>query len=208
MKKYRIKKSALYIGLLAVAGSGVFGIYTLNSSEKPIETKIENITDYEQYKPVINNQTFLNKPYKDEEVNILKNFYDKDSEETIQENSIIYYDSTYMQNSSVAYGGPDKFDVLAVLDGKVIDVKSDELVGNVIEIEHENGITSIYQSVSEIKVKKDNIVSQGELIATSGTSKVNKNLNSHLLFELIIDKEIVNPENYFGKEISKIRDIN
>jgi stage II sporulation protein Q len=109
-----------------------------------------------------------------------------------------------MQNSSVAYGGVDSFDVISILDGKVIKVTQDDLVGNVIEIEHENNIISVYQSVDNIKVKVNDQVKQGDVIATSGTSIINKDLNSHLLFELVVNNEISNPENFFGKKLSEI----
>ena len=90
------------------------------------------------------------------------------------------------------------------MDGKVINVKKDELLGNIIEIEHDNNIVSVYQSVSEVKVKKNQIVKKGEVIALSGESNINKDLKSHLLFELLINNNIVNPENYIGKSISNL----
>ena len=109
-----------------------------------------------------------------------------------------------MQNSSVAYGGVESFDVVSILDGKVIKITKDDLVGNVIEIEHDNNIISIYQSVDNIKVNVNDEIKQGQIIATSGKSSINKDLNSHLLFELIINNQISNPEDYFGKKVNTI----
>lgn len=206
MEKYRIKKPILYIGLMALIGVSTLGIYSLDQKEINKEKSIKKEIKYEYNEPVINTKKFLNKPFINEKVNILKNYYEQDVEEAIQENSILYFEETYIPNSGIIYGGVDNFDITAILDGTVKSIKNDNLIGNVIEIEHDFGIISIYQSISEIKVKEGSIVNQGDIIAKSGESSINKDLKSHLLFELIVDGEIVNPENYYGKEISKIKD--
>ena len=46
---------------------------------------------------------------------------------------------------------------------------------------------------------KDAVVKQGDVIGTSGTSNISKELNSHLKFELIKNGQIVNPEEYYDK---------
>jgi stage II sporulation protein Q len=109
-----------------------------------------------------------------------------------------------MPNSSIAYGGVENFDVVAILDGTVIKVEEDELLGNIIEIEHNNKMISVYQSVSEVAVKENQVVKQGEIIAKGGESNLNLSLKNHLLFELIIDNNIVNPEDYFNKNVENI----
>ena len=114
------------------------------------------------------------------------------------------YDSTYMPNSSIAYGGIDSFDVVSILDGTVIKVSEDDLLGNIVEIEHTNKIISVYQSVSEVAVKENQVVKQGEVIAKSGESNLNLSLKKHLLFELIVNSNIVNPEDYFNKNVENI----
>ena len=106
-----------------------------------------------------------------------------------------------MPSTGVAYSNGKQFDVVAVLDGKVTQVKEDDTLGNSIMIEHKNGTTSVYQSVSDINVKEGDAVSQGQTIAKSSTSDVRSDLNNHLYFELIIDGNTVNPENYFDKNI-------
>ena len=208
MKGYRLKKSAYVLTFIFIFIFVFTYIYTsninLDNQEEVTKVSNEYEVEYEENIPVVKEETVINRPYKDENVKILKNFYNFQDDEQTQENSIIYYESTYMQNSSVAYGGVDSFDVISILDGKVIKVTQDDLVGNVIEIEHENNIISVYQSVDNIKVKVNDQVKQGDVIATSGTSIINKDLNSHLLFELVVNNEISNPENFFGKKLSEI----
>ena len=208
MKGYRLKKSAYVLIFIFIFMFAFAFIYAsnINFSKQEEVTEVSNDYDveYEEYIPVVKQETVINRPYKDENVKILKDFYDIQDDEQTQENSIIYYESTYMQNSSVAYGGVESFDVISILDGKVIKITKDDLVGTVVEIEHENNIISVYQSVDNVKVKVNDQVKQGDIIATSGTSTINKNLNSHLLFELVVNNEISNPENYFGKQLNEV----
>lgn len=58
-----------------------------------------------------------------------------------------------MPNSGVDYGGKENFEVVSILDGTVIDVKEDDLLGKIVEIRHSNEMISVYQSLSEVTVK-------------------------------------------------------
>ena len=109
-----------------------------------------------------------------------------------------------MQNSGVDYTSDNSFDVISILDGTVINVYENEILGTSIEIRHNNDLISVYQSLSEISVKKDDQVIQGQIIAKSGTSNINKDLGNHLHFELYYKGKIVNPEEYYNKSIDEL----
>jgi stage II sporulation protein Q len=143
----------------------------------------------------------INKPYSDKNVKIVKNFYNYKSDEKEQQNSIIYYEGSYMQSSGVSYSSGSSFPVLAIQSGEVTEVKNDELVGNSITIKHSDNTFSVYQSILDIKVKKGDVVNAGDVIATSGISNLEKDLGNHLYFELIINGSNVNPEEYYGSEL-------
>ncbi len=212
MRKFRFKKSAVYV-MYGLGFALLIGILVLTDSYLTTKDAEEPDNDYvtdtvvgddDDDVPVVNTSTIVSKPYSDQNVKILKNYYDYMAEKEKQENSILYYESTYMQNSAVAYGGVDSFEVISILDGTVVSIKEDELLGNIVEIEHDKNIISVYQSVSDITVKENQVVKQGEVIAKSGQSNLNKSLNSHLLFELIINSKIVNPEEYYSKNINEL----
>ena len=154
--------------------------------------------------PVIGNETTIIRPYLDTDISIAKNYYDYQSDVTNQENAIIYYENTYMQNSGVDYRKEGTFDVVAVLDGTVINVKEDNILGNIVEIRHNNEIISVYQSLSDITVKIDDTVLQGQIIGKSGVNNINKQLKEHLHFELYYKGMVVNPENYVGKKLQEL----
>lgn len=141
----------------------------------------------------------LNRPYKDENVTIGLNYYDYKGEEKSQENSITYYEGTYIQNKGVDYVSDEVFKVYAILDGKVISITEDDINGKTIKIEHSNNLISIYQSVDEILVNENDKVSSGQEIAQSSSNSLNSKLGNHLHFELYSNNDTINPEEYFSK---------
>ncbi len=145
--------------------------------------------------------SILVRPYDDSSVKIVRKFYDRNADEKDQINSITSYEDTYMQNFGVSYSNNKSFEVLASLEGEVTEVLEDDLVGNSITIKHGDNMFTVYQSVTDIKVKQGDHVKQGQIIATTGTSNLSKELNNHLYFELIIDGNNVNPEEYYDKEL-------
>ena len=124
------------------------------------------------------------------------------SDETLQKNSIIVHDNNYIQNSGVDYGKDTEFEVISILEGTVISVKEDDTLNGTVEVKHDNGYVSVYQSLKDIKVKKDQVISQGQTIGTATTNELDKELGNHLHFELIVSGQKVNPEIYLDKELS------
>lgn len=186
----------------------VFLLITIVLSQKTLTGEKEDNTIYvtgsilDSYVPVINLETTIMRPYSATDVTIGKDFYNYDDEN--QTNSIVYYENTYMQNSGVDYVKSDIFEVLSILDGEVIEVKKEELLGNIVTIRHDRDLISVYQSLSEVAVEKGEQVTRGQIIGKSGTSTLNKELNNHLHFELMLKGQLVDPENYFDKKLSEI----
>lgn len=150
---------------------------------------------------VINESNKMLKPYTDEKVTVGKSYYDYKAESKQQENSITYYDGSYIQNSGIDYVAEDSFDVVSVMDGTVTDVREDELLGKVVEIKHNNGYVTSYQSLSEVSVKKDDTVTKGQTIGKSGTNKIDKDMGNHLHFEIYVNGQTADPNLYVDKEI-------
>ncbi|MFS0645534.1 peptidoglycan DD-metalloendopeptidase family protein [Siminovitchia sp. 179-K 8D1 HS] len=150
------------------------------------------------------NQAFENvaMPVKNEdEANIVTQFFDTKASTEEKEAALIVDGSTYRPNMGVDIAMKDgsEFEVVASLSGKVDSARQDPLLGNVIEIEHENGIKTIYQSVKDMKVKTGEHVKQGDVLATSGTSQFNKEAKTHVHFEIRKDNTALNPIDFFGQ---------
>lgn len=151
---------------------------------------------------VINTTRKIIYPYLESSVSIGKGYYDYKATAEEQQKSIIYHENTYMQNSGIDFVYDKQFDVIAVLDGTVTNIKDDELLGKIVEINHSNDYVSIYQSLSEIKVKKGDTVNQGQVLGVSGTNTLDKELGNHLHFEFYAQGQIVDPILYLDKEIT------
>lgn len=160
----------------------------------------------DSYVPVINLDVTITRPYTNEDVKIGKDFYSYEDDSNNQTNSIVLYENTYMQNSGIDYVSENTFDVVAILDGEVIEIKNEELLGTVVTIRHDNDIISVYQSLGEVSVENGEKVTQGQIIGQSGTSVLNKELNNHLHFELVIQGALKDPENYFDKKLNEIEE--
>ena len=208
--KRELKKSVVYslYGIsFAMLGLGVIAMFSIltKTYTYPVFNYISRgILDYEENVKVVNTTTSIKRPYNDEKVKIVKNFYDYQADKEAQEKSLIYFEGTYMQSSGVAYSSDSTFDIVSILPGKVVEIKEDTTLGNVVTIEHSNGIISTYQSIDDIIVSKDEEISQGQVIAKSSTSNISKDLGNHLYFELIINGACVNPEQYYEKPLSEI----
>ena len=210
MKKIKLKKPALYgiyTGLFALL---LGALYYVDYSNNQLEDTKQKEEDYdyvsELYEsedvPVVGTSSIIIRPYNDGNVKVVQGFYDYKGTEEEQENSIINYEQTYLQNSGTCYGGVENFDVVSVLDGTVTSVKEDNLLGTVVEIKNSDKVTTIYQSLTDVSVKENDAVAQGQVIGKSGTSNINKDLGNHLEFELKVNGSFVNPEEYYDKDIN------
>ena len=146
---------------------------------------------------------------KDREAAVIqKKFYDDQSSEKEQEAALVVYENQYHPNTGVDITVKDSegFKVVAALSGTVTKVSEDALLGNVIEIEHENGIVTQYQSVKDFQVKVGDDVEQGRIIATSGKSMINEEAGVHVHFEIRKDGIPLNPEDFFDRPISALEE--
>ena len=109
-----------------------------------------------------------------------------------------------MQNSGVDYKSDETFDVVASVSGTVTNITEDTLLGKTIEIKNSNEITTMYQSLGEIIVKKGDTVTQGQVIAKSGACVLNSDIKQGLHFEMYKNGTVINPEKSYDKNLKDI----
>ena len=154
--------------------------------------------------PVINVDVTVNNPYVLEGVKIARYFYNSEDDVDRQRESLVYYNNTYMPNTGVDYTAEENFEVVSILDGTVIDIKEDELLGKIVEVRHENEFVSSYAGLSEISVQKGEAVTQGMKIGTSGTNKINESLGNHLHLEIYKNGINVDPLKVIGQKLGDL----
>lgn len=146
----------------------------------------------------------LYKPFK-QEVSIARYFYDMNDDLEIRSQAIVAVPgktNTYTKSLGVDYTYKSPFDIYASCSGTVIAKSNDAIYGNMLLIEHQSGIRTLYCSLGDISVNKGAEVRQGDKIATSGESTYTSGLGQSLHFEVIKkDETYLNPEKLYNQLI-------
>ena len=145
------------------------------------------------------------KPFTSTSVSISKSFYDMTDDDLKQQNYLVYYEKTYLQNSGVLYVSQEQFDIVNVLDGKVTNVGVDDILGNFVEITHNTNLKTIYYSLGDVLVKKDDEVKANAIIALSGSNKIEKDSSNSLLFEVYLNGVTINPEDFYNMNVDDLK---
>ena len=165
----------LYIGLVAVVLAGVM-IYQFNAAD---DTAEENANDYSW----------------NVEQNELIESSEEDAAEEDQLDALIFYNNQYYQSKGVDNTSSDgeSFEVIASLTGKVTSVKEDDLLGKVVEMEHDGERATMYASLSEVYVSEGDELTQGDPLGLSGENVYSDEEVSKVHFRLMEEGQPVNP---------------
>lgn len=208
-KKLKLKRwvvTSIYIFAISLITASL--IYV----SKTLSSNLEGETLSYVFKDFINNDipviSYTNesiiKPFDSETVEINRNFYDKSGDSETQERSLIYYQNTYMPNTGILYSNGEEFEVKAVLDGNVTDVKEDEILGTLVEITHSNSLITKYYSLRDVNVIIGSTVKQGDIIAKSGKNNISSDSENMLLFEVENNGVNLNPENFYQMNLEDL----
>ena len=165
----------------------------------------DNTTPVVKNEDEIDNASQIVKPFISTAVGISKSYYDMQDDEATQQNSLVYYEQTYLQNSGVLYSSNESFEVISVYDGTVTNVAEDEILGNVVEITHNTNLKTVYYSLGEINVQKDDVVKCGDIIGKSGDNLLDDELDNCLLFEVYYNGNTIDPEDFYNMKIEDLQ---
>ncbi|MCY8937747.1 peptidoglycan DD-metalloendopeptidase family protein [Peribacillus frigoritolerans] len=209
--KQRWALSAIYIASAALILAAAFLLQnSFNDSAKDgKEESAETGKNYGEPSVEVNsNLETIKMPVADADKSVIKKqFYDVNADEKAQEEALVFYNNRYEQNKGIDIAMEDgkSFDVKASLSGNVTKVQDDALLGNLVEVEHEDGVVTRYQSVKDIKVAVGDKVKQGQAIATAGKSQINEEAGVHVHFEIRKDNIALNPLDFVDKQASAIQ---
>lgn len=137
---------------------------------------------------------------------VCRKFYDKNASTENQELGLIKYGTTYRTSDGTGYSLKDNstFNVLAVLSGKVIEVKDNPLLGTYCILEHDNNIKTYYYGLTEATVSVGDMVEQGKVLGTSGTTELDQEAGNYVFFKISKNDKKLNPETVIGKKPSEV----
>lgn len=198
---------ALYLGLAAIIMTTVIWLQTGNNVALPEEEEERTAHDYnEEAVPTVSEQEVLIEPVLSDQIEIKTPFYDVNASAENQEAALVFYNNKYYQNKGIDYALADgeTFDVVAALSGKVVKAEKDALLGHVVEIEHNDGVTTIYQSLEDVRVEAGDTVEQKDVLGKAGRNSFNQEIGIHAHFEIRKDGEAINPLDHFGKSVTTL----
>jgi len=175
---------------------------------------LKNVTNYNYSKSIMKDVTEnvlseilpdkFERPYLSENVKILSGFYSKDYDDESQKNSLIVYQNTYMPSSGTFYASQDEFDVVSVYDGKVKSIKKDEMLGDTVEVQHSDNLTTIYYSLKDVTVRENDDIKKCTIIgkATSNNLVTDKNV---LFIEVYLKGKQIDPEKFYELNPNEVK---
>lgn len=175
---------------------------------------LKNVTNYNYSKSIMKDVTEnvlseilpdkFERPYLSENVKLLSGFYSKDYDDESQKNSLIVYQNTYMPSSGTFYASQDEFDVVSVYDGKVKSIKKDEMLGDTVEVQHSDNLTTIYYSLKDVTVRENDDIKKCTIIgkATSNNLVTDKNV---LFIEVYLKGKQIDPEKFYELNPNEVK---
>lgn len=204
MKKRRLKGYVLPTTYLLITITIFTGIVFMSNKSGALEDyNFSTGVMKEEVKPVLEteeNDGIISSPVDMESVEISIYYYNKDDENTRQEQSLILYEDTYLPNSGILLTSDNVFEVKNVYDGKVLEVKEDEILGSYVVIEHNTNLKTYYYGIDNIEVKQNEEVKEGTILGTSKENNISKG-NKSCLFEVYYKGKTINPENLINGNI-------
>lgn len=197
-KTYKMGLVGCMSVLVMLTGLWVYDQNKIPVSEEPVVSIKNDEPKQEETKEKINY------PYLDENVKVVRTYYDQNDDTTAQQASLVLFEGVYRPNQGTDFANENtKFDVVACLSGEVTQKKDDPIFGLMVTIKS-NDIEITYQSLDSTTLEVNQKVKQGEVIGTSGENLYEADLGNHL--HLIIENKgvILNPEKCFSKTVDEL----
>jgi murein DD-endopeptidase MepM/ murein hydrolase activator NlpD len=104
------------------------------------------------------------------------------------------FTSTQAFHRGIDFSLPVGSPVRVTGDGVVHAIQRQRGLGQVVKIDHGNGVTTVYAHLSKILVEKGQRVERGAIVAESGNS--GRSTAPHLHYEIRVDGRAINPLGY------------
>ncbi|CQR46176.1 Stage II sporulation protein Q [Paraliobacillus sp. PM-2] len=209
---------AVYLSVAALMLAGVLWYQNLNNqipeatdqqTEEGLNGSTDNPLDFDQDSdPVVNPSEVVKMPIpSDAQTEIVTNFYDYDKTPEEQAQALVLYNNKYYQSKGIDIASTTEktFPVVASLSGTVTEVREDPMLGFVVEMEHDNGVTTHYASLKDIQIESGKQLKQGEELGLAGKNNFGQSSGTHVHFEIRKDGEAVDPEQFMNQSVADIQ---
>lgn len=141
----------------------------------------------------------------DNKLHVVRKFYEVEAEKVDRVMALHKMGTRYNNSIGISWALEDgeKFDVFACLTGTVKSIKSDNLYGTVVTIDHGDGLETKYISLSDVTVTEGQKIDQGTKIGLSSINTYD-DLKNHVHFVVMKNNKILNPLTVIGKKTNAI----
>ena len=108
------------------------------------------------------------------------------------------FNGNMRMHKGLDFAGPIGTDIYAVAGGVVSFVGEKPGYGNVVEVDHGDGLVSRYAHLNATSAKQGTVIKKGELVAWLGNT--GRSTGPHLHLEVLKQGEQVNPRDYLGTD--------
>lgn len=105
----------------------------------------------------------------------------------------------YRSHTAIDFKASAGTKIVAINDGLVTSIRTDNLLGKVIEIDHGGKLVATYCGFDTVNVTEGEFVTIGQTLGTIGNVPFEASSESHLHFETKLDGKYVNPLDVMGK---------
>ncbi len=139
------------------------------------------------------------------DVHVSLEFFDEKASDKDMEKALVSFQNELYPHTGIdiVANNNEKFNVVAAFRGEVLRAEKDPVAGYIVEIQHENGISTIYSSLEDVQVKAGEQIKQGEVIGTASRNIFEKDQGNHLHFEVLKDKMAVNPYAFIDQDFNQ-----
>jgi murein DD-endopeptidase MepM/ murein hydrolase activator NlpD len=95
--------------------------------------------------------------------------------------------------------------IVAAAGGVIINIENHPAYGNMVEIDHGNGLVTRYAHTSKVLVKAGDLVRRGQAVALVGNT--GRSTGPHLHFEVLVDRVPQNPARFLAGRGAATRDL-
>ncbi len=111
---------------------------------------------------------------------------------------------TPAMHTGIDFRAPTGYPARTTADGTVTMAGYNGGYGNMVEVDHGNGVTTRYGHLSQIDVKVGQVVSKGTVVGRTGST--GRSTGPHLHYEVRVDGDAIDPMRYIkaGSEIASL----
>lgn len=185
--------------ILAIGAMITVALLTQDKAD-PVITDPTPVAEDPTNDPVVNDPVVTNPVTEPPEPIVFTLPSDNDVIKDYEMDTVVWWSTLklYKVHNGIDFGGTENDSVVAAYAGTVSEVGYDALEGNYVKIDHGDGLTTYYGSLSDPVVVTGQTVDAGTVLGNMSASSTAELLQGpHVHFSVFVDGQVADPYEYF-----------